>query len=153
MARLTPLWLALASALGFGYAPVAPGTFGTLAAIPLFYLSAAWPLWVRLLFTAVVVLVSFPIAHAAGKHYGEYDDQHIVIDEVAGYLVTVCLAPWSLKSALIGFIAFRVFDITKPWPARYFDRQVKNGFGCVMDDVVAGLFALAVTTLMLYLIP
>ena len=138
-------------ALGFGagLAPFAPGTFGTLAAVPLFFLTASWPLPLRLGFIALFILLSFWIAHVAGKFYGESDDQHIVIDEVAGYLVTTCLAAWSWQSALIGFVFFRLFDITKPWPARYFDRRVKNGFGNVMDDVVAGGFALACTTLVL----
>ena len=146
---ITLICVALASAGGFGYAPVAPGTFGTLAAIPLFYVSSAWPVGVRLGFIVVFMLVSFAVAHVAGKFYGESDDQHIVIDEVAGYLVTTSLAAWSWQSALAGFVFFRLFDITKPWPARYFDREVKNGFGNVMDDVVAGLFALACTTLVL----
>jgi len=133
--------LVLASNFGLGYAPVAPGTFGTLAGIPAFYLLAKLPpagyaaAWILLL------LLAFWAAGAAGRIYGLADDGRIVIDELLGYLVTVAWLPFSWSSVLIGFVCFRLFDILKPPPAGWIDRRMKNGVGVVLDDVVAGVYA------------
>jgi phosphatidylglycerophosphatase A len=81
-------------------------------------------------------------AHRAGRYWGVADASPIVIDEVAGYLLTMALVPFSWSAALAGFLLFRVFDILKPWPASAFDRM-KNGFGVVMDDLAAGVYAWA----------
>ncbi len=88
-------------------------------------------------------------AHRAGKYYGVADSGHIVIDEVAGYLVTMAFLPRSPWVALIGFVFFRIFDVLKPPPAAFFDRDPrwKNGAGVVLDDVFAGIWALAATAL------
>lgn len=132
--------LFLSSNAGLGYAPVASGTFGTLAGIPAFWLLAPLPpflyaaTWLGLLF------LSFWAAEEAGKIYGVVDDGRIVIDELAGYLVTVAFLPFSWRTALLGFAFFRLFDIVKVPPAHWFDRQLKNGFGVVLDDVVAGVY-------------
>jgi len=132
--------LFLASNAGLGYSPVAPGTVGTLAGIPAFYLLARLPAplfaltWVGLLFLA------FWAAGVAGRIYGVVDDGRIVIDELVGYLVTVAFLPFSWTTAALGFAFFRFFDITKIPPARWFDRKLKNGYGVVLDDVVAGIY-------------
>lgn len=144
------LVLFLASNAGLGYVPVAPGTFGTLAGIPAFYLLA--PLspaafaaaWVALLITACW------ICGAAGRYLGVVDDGRIVIDELAGYLVTVAFLPFSWTSALLGFVFFRIFDVLKPPPASWFDRRMKNGVGVVLDDVAAGVYAALALRLVLY---
>ena len=81
--------------------------------------------------------------------FAEKDSGKIVIDEVVGYLVTMLAVPFSWPAVVAGFFLFRFFDITKIPPARYFDRQVKNGYGVVLDDVVAGIYACAVLHLML----
>lgn len=143
----TPLdWLAIVWATGFGsgYSPVAPGTAGTIVAIPIYllliaYLKITLPLY--LLIVLVVIGTGSLAAQRAGKHFGIIDAGHIVVDEIAGFLLTMVAAPVTWPSVLIGFTLFRVFDIVKPWPANYFDRQVANGFGVVMDDVAAGLYA------------
>ena len=123
-----------------GYAPWAAGTFGTAGAIPLFYLLSAlsWPLYV-LTVVALIVLAIYAAGHA-GAYWGVVDASPFVIDEVAGYLVTMALVPWSWQAAAAGFVLFRIFDIVKPWPASYFD-GVKSGFGVIMDDVAAGVYA------------
>jgi len=132
--------LFLASNAGLGYSPVAPGTVGTLAGIPAFYLLAPLPAplfaltWVGLLF------LSFWAAGVAGRIYGVVDDGRIVIDELVGYLATVAFLPFSWTTAVLGFLLFRFFDITKIPPARWFDRKLKNGYGVVLDDVVAGIY-------------
>ncbi|MEI8354495.1 MAG: phosphatidylglycerophosphatase A, partial [Deltaproteobacteria bacterium] len=81
--------------------------------------------------------------------FQEKDSGKIVIDEVAGYLVTMTAAPLSLKAVVLGFLLFRFFDITKIPPARFFDRQVKNGYGVVLDDLVAGLYSCVTLQLIL----
>jgi phosphatidylglycerophosphatase A len=144
--RLALLW---SSFFGAGYVPVAPGTAGTVAAIPLWYLLAHLPIWAYLLATLGVTLSGMVAAHRAGKYYGVADSGHIVIDEVAGYLVTMAFLPRSPWVALTGFVFFRIFDVLKPPPAAFFDRDPrwKNGAGVVLDDVFAGIWALAATAL------
>ena len=131
----------LASNLGLGYAPVAPGTVGTLAGLPAFWLLAGLAPAAYLLTLMVLTGLAVWAAGVTGRHYGVVDDRRIVIDELAGYLVTVALLPWSWLTALLGFAWFRLFDILKPPPVGWIDRHCKNGFGVVFDDVAAGLYA------------
>ena len=119
------LILLLATNGGLGFARVAPGTVGTLAGIPAFYLLAG--LGAPGYLAACLALIG-----AAGR---------IVIDELAGYLVTVALLPFSWTAALLGFFWFRLFDIFKLPPASWIDRRLKNGAGVVLDDLVAGVYA------------
>jgi phosphatidylglycerophosphatase A len=138
---MRPLALLLASNFGLGYAPVAPGTFGTLAGLPAFWLLAGLAPTDYLLAWAALTGVAIWAAGAAGRYYGVIDDRRIVIDELSGYLVTVALLPWSWTTALLGFAWFRLFDILKPPPVGWIDRHCKNGFGVVFDDVAAGVYA------------
>ena len=135
------LALLLASNCGLGYAPVVPGTFGTLAGLPVFWLLAGLHPAGYLLAWAGITVLAVWAAGAAGRHYGVVDDRRIVIDELSGYLVTVAFHPWSWTTALLGFVWFRVFDIVKPPPVGWIDRHCKNGFGVVGDDVAAGIYA------------
>ncbi|WP_235969523.1 phosphatidylglycerophosphatase A family protein [Anaeromyxobacter diazotrophicus] len=137
-------WVLLAAWGPCGYVPLAPGTAGTLGAIPLFWALRGLPLGLYLLTTVALTALASYAAAIAGRYWKVVDASPIVIDEVVGYLVTLALFPRSWQWALAGFVLFRIFDVVKPWPARYFDRQVKNGFGVVMDDVFAGVWALAV---------
>ncbi len=131
----------LASWGGTGYSPLASGTVGTLAAIPFYLLLNRLSLPLYLVTVAAFIVFACWVAGVAERIFNEPDSGKIVIDEVAGYLVTMIAVPLSLKSVLLGFFLFRLFDITKVPPARYFDRQVKNGYGVVLDDVVAGIYA------------
>jgi phosphatidylglycerophosphatase A len=141
--------LVWATFFGAGYFPMAPGTAGTAAAIPLWWLLShlPWPLYV--LATAAVSLSGIAAASRAGHYFGVPDSGHIVIDEVAGYLLTMLFLPRSLFAALVGFVFFRLFDVLKPPPARFFDRDPrwKNGAGVVLDDLAAALWAFAATWL------
>jgi phosphatidylglycerophosphatase A len=133
-------WVLVAAWGPCGFSPIAPGTAGTLGAIPLWWALRDLPLWLYLLTVAGVVAVAIHAAGRAGAYWKVADASPIVIDEVAGYLVAMALVPWSWPAALAGFALFRLMDVMKPWPASAFDR-VKNGFGVVMDDVVAGVYA------------
>jgi len=141
--------LFLSSNAGLGYVPVAPGTFGTLAGIPAFWLMAKLPLPLWLLTFAALLCLSFWVAGAAGAIYGVVDDGRIVIDELLGYLVTVAFLPFSWTTALLGFACFRLFDVSKPPPVNWLDRKLKNGFGVVLDDVAAGVYAAILLRLLL----
>jgi phosphatidylglycerophosphatase A len=135
-------WVLLAAWGPCGFAPVAPGTFGTLGAIPLCW-ALSWLPWSAYLgATALVALVGTYAAHRAGRYWGVVDASPIVIDEVAGYLVTMAFVPFSWPAAILAFLLFRIFDVLKPWPASAFDRM-KSGPGVMMDDVAAGVFAWA----------
>jgi len=148
------LILFFSSNAGLGYAPVAPGTFGTLAGLLFFWLLAPLPVWLYSITWFALFAFSCWVSHAAGKIYNVVDDGRIVIDELVGYLVTVAFLPFSWTTAILGFFCFRFFDILKPPPASWCDQKIKNGFGVVLDDVVAGLYvALTLRLLLAYLIP
>lgn len=145
------LILFFSSNAGLGYAPFASGTVGTLAGIPIFLLISGWPWWLFLLSFSTLLLFSFWAADAAGQIYGVADDGRIVIDELVGYLVTVAFLPWSWSAAILGFFWFRLFDIVKPPPADWFDKNLKHGVGVVLDDVAAGIYAAIALRLTLWL--
>lgn len=131
----------LALGFGSGLAAKAPGTFGTLAAIPLYLLMAQLPLAWYLGLTLLSVLAGIYICDKAAKDMGVHDHGAIVWDEVAGLLITMIAAPAGWIWLLVGFGLFRFFDIIKPWPIRWLDAKVEGGFGIMIDDVLAGVFA------------
>ena len=138
------LILFLATGAYSGYAPVAPGTVGSLAALPLIFLSAQLLHVSSILQTVVLVLAIVGacwVAGAAERHLGEHDSGKIVVDEIVGFLTATALLEMTLPRLLVAFFLFRLFDILKPPPARYFDRQVPGGVGVVLDDVCAGIYA------------
>ena len=124
-----------------GLAPKAPGTWGTVAAIPLvFILNQAGPFWIM-----GFVLFFLPVAIWACQVYqqevGGDDPQSVVIDEVLGYAITMTWLPGTWQAYVAGFILFRILDITKPYPIGKIDRQVKGGLGVMLDDIAAGIIA------------
>jgi phosphatidylglycerophosphatase A len=133
-----PLWLA--TGFGSGYSPVAPGTAGTLVALPfgwlLWSLGPAAQIVVILLATAVAIWS----AGIAAPAFGLKDPGQIVVDEIVGLLVTVALLPAGWVTLAAGFLAFRVFDVVKPPPCRNLER-LPGGVGIVADDLMAGLYA------------
>jgi phosphatidylglycerophosphatase A len=145
--------LSIATGFGAGYVPIAPGTAGTIVAIPLFLGLAQLPSWLQILTTVAFTALAVHAANRAGHFYGANDDGHIVSDEIAGYLVTMLLVPVSLKTILVGFTLFRILDVIKPWPASYFDKRVHNGFGNVMDDVAAAVYGRALMAVLVWLWP
>lgn len=131
----------LALGFGSGLAPKAPGTFGTLAALPLYFIMMNLSLPVFIAITLIITVVGFWICDIAAKDMQVHDHGAIVWDEVAGMLITMIAAPVGLLPLFVGFALFRFFDIIKPWPIKLLDRHVKGGFGIMIDDVLAGVFS------------
>jgi phosphatidylglycerophosphatase A len=131
----------LAFGFGSGLSPKAPGTFGTLAALPLYALIANQPLWLYggiVLFAALIgVWICDRASHALGVH----DHPGIVWDEFVGLWITLYAVPVEAAWVVAGFVVFRVFDIAKPWPIGWLDKRVSGGFGIMIDDIVAGVLA------------
>ena len=133
-----------------GRSPHAPGTLATLAVgVPSAFLLGFLPLFLSIPVVVTVVLVGFRVSETAEKVLQKQDSREIVIDELAGYLVTMILLPVSWKSLLLGFAAFRLFDIWKPWPVNLLQDRLKGGAGVVMDDVGAGVYVCALVWLAL----
>jgi phosphatidylglycerophosphatase A len=124
-----------------GFFPVAPGTAGALVGLLFCYLFShfSWPLY--LLSTVALCFLGVWAADRAEIIFASKDSPRIVIDEIAGYLLTMFLSPFSPGTALVGFVFFRLFDIIKPPPARKIDRRMEGGLAVVLDDVVAGIYA------------
>lgn len=132
-------------ALGFGSGliPLMPGTFGSLAAVPLLLVSSYFsPLY----FVAITVLFCVIGIHFCGKTADDmqvHDHGAIVWDEIAGMFVTLLFVPVNWMTLLAGFLLFRVFDILKPWPINVIDKRVHGGWGIMLDDIIAGAMACA----------
>ncbi|OPZ60330.1 MAG: Phosphatidylglycerophosphatase A [Deltaproteobacteria bacterium ADurb.Bin510] len=132
----------IATFFGAGLVPVAPGTAGSLAALPFYCILRGLRLGPYLIATAALSLIGTVCAHRAEKILGE-DPGAVVIDEVAGQLLALMARPADVKQVLAGFALFRLFDILKPGPVGWCDRQLKGGIGIMADDLVAGLLAAA----------
>jgi phosphatidylglycerophosphatase A len=144
----------LAEGLGLGRVPFAPGTFGTLLGIPLYWLLASWLPWPAY---AALIAVTLPVsawicARGAAAH-GQPDPSPVVWDEVVGLLVALTATRPGLWPVVVGFIAFRAFDILKPFPVGWLERRFSGGWGILLDDVMAGLYALVVVQLALAFLP
>ena len=139
----------LSLGFGSGLAPYAPGTFGTLAAIPLYLLIQPLPLIAYLIVTVFSVLIGVYLCEKTANALGVHDHSGIVWDEIAGYLITMIAVPLDWVWILTGFVLFRFFDILKPWPIKWIDAKVSGGWGIMLDDVLAGVFSLIVLHLLL----
>ncbi len=133
----------LALGFGAGLMPRAPGTFGTLAALPLWWLVAGLPLAAYLAVTLAAAVGGVWLCGRTARALGVHDHPAIVWDEVAGFLVTMTAVPGGWPWLLAGFALFRLFDIWKPWPIRWLDARVTGGLGIVLDDFLAGALACA----------
>jgi len=123
-----------------GLIPLGPGTFGTLAAIPLFYALSFTPIYIYLAITVAVIVVSVWASTIAEEIFQKTDPGQVVADEVSGFLVTMILVPPTISNIFLGFLLFRLFDIAKPYPVRKFEK-LPGGWGIVIDDVAAGVYA------------
>jgi len=134
----------LAFGFGSGAMPFAPGTFGTLAALPIYLLMLPLSLWAYLAVVWVMTLLGVWLCHITSRDLGVHDHGGIVWDEIVGYLITMIAAPPGWQWIVAGFVLFRFFDIIKPWPIGWVDRRVHGGLGIMLDDVLAGVLAWAV---------
>jgi phosphatidylglycerophosphatase A len=131
----------VAFGFGSGAIPYAPGTFGTIMAIPFYLLMRYLPVNIYLILVAVIAIVSAWICQRVSDEIKVNDHQGMCLDEFVGFFVTMINAPHGLIWIVAGFILFRIFDIWKPWPIAYLDTHVHGGIGMVLDDVCAGIYA------------
>lgn len=141
----------LAFGFGSGLSPFAPGTAGTLAAIPLYLLLAQLPLWGYVLAVLAVSVAGIWICGESSRRLGVHDYGGIVWDEFAGFLLTMTAAPAGWIWIVAGFFLFRLFDVWKPWPVRVADRDVPGGLGIMLDDILAGIYSWLALHLLAYI--
>jgi phosphatidylglycerophosphatase A len=131
----------LAFGFGAGTIPFAPGTFGTLIAIPLYLLVRDFSLLTYGIILLAVIIAGIWICDVAERTTGVRDHSGIVWDEIAGFLLMMFAAPHSIIAIALGFVLFRIFDIWKPWPIRWLDQHVSGGLGIMVDDLLAAIYA------------
>lgn len=142
-------WVAFG--FGVGTSPKAPGTMGTLAALLALPVLVAMPWWGQLMWLIVSSLFGVWICGRAAQELNVHDHPAIVWDEFVGLWIVFLAVPLTWSTLVVGFALFRFFDIVKPWPIRWLDRRVKGGFGIMIDDIIAGFFALAIMQAALWL--
>ncbi|MCU0560192.1 MAG: phosphatidylglycerophosphatase A [Desulfobacterales bacterium] len=145
--------LCLATGFFIGRAPVAPGTFGSILALPLCAGLARLDFEIQAIGTASFLVLAIWAAGRAEQLLGRKDAPAIVVDEIAGMLIALAGLPFSIFTAAAGFAVFRIMDIFKPFPARLIDSRVRGGVGIVLDDVVAGLYTNLLLRLGWFLVP
>lgn len=138
----------LAFGFGAGLLPRAPGTWGTLVALPIFALARAGGTSGVLAAAALFFIAGIWASEVAGRALGVADHGGIVVDEIAAFLLVLAFAPATFIWWAIAFVLFRVFDIVKPWPIRWADRRIKGGFGVMFDDVLASGYAIGALLLL-----
>ncbi len=141
MKKIDSFFIFLATYFGIGRLPKAPGTWATIATIPLFLVMAKLSPVTYMMVVFCICLVGIYASQVYEKYSNKHDSQEIVIDEVAGFLITMTLVPVNSLNIAIGFVLFRLLDIFKPGPIGYLDRKVQGGMGVMVDDIAAGLLA------------
>ena len=142
----------LATGFYIGKIPFAPGTFGSLIGLPLCFLLAGIQISAAIIAALLIIALAIWISNVAERALERRDPGCIVIDEIAGMVVTLIGLPFNLTTAAIGFILFRILDILKPFPIRILDKRLPGGLGIVADDVVAGIFANALIRILLVIL-
>lgn len=149
--RLGKTALLLSSWFGSGLMPKAPGTFGTLTAIPLVFVMNVFGIYFGGIFLIAFFFLAVWASECSRRLLEREDPSEVVIDEAAGLLMTVFFLPLSGPVVISGFVLFRVFDVFKPFPIRMIDQNIKSGWGIVLDDIVAGIYANVCIRLLLLL--
>jgi len=150
MNRFILFW---ATGFGVGHSPIAPGTLGTLVAIPIYYFLSSIPSPLYELTLLTFFFFSVWISENAEAFFGKRDDQRIVIDEMMGFLITMLWIPRTILSIVVGFILFRFLDILKPFPIRRLEKSLKGGFGVVLDDIIAGVYGNIILHIICFWLP
>jgi phosphatidylglycerophosphatase A len=146
------LAVVVATAGGLGYAPIAPGTAGSAAGVAIYLLTAHWGLPANIGIALAVTIVGVWASNLGATHFGRKDPSHVVIDEVAGQLVTMLGTGAGWKGALLGFLLFRALDIIKPYPANRLE-ALPAGWGIMADDIMAAIYGCAILHAILWLVP
>lgn len=141
----------LSLGFGSGLSPFAPGTAGTLVAIPVYWLMAPLTIEYYLGLVFIFFLAGIFLCGKTTRRLGSHDHSAIVWDEIVGYLITMLMIPFSLEWAIIGFFVFRLFDVWKPWPVSVMDKKIHGGFGIMLDDVAAAIYSLLSMHALIYL--
>lgn len=142
----------LSLGFGAGLAPIAPGTCGTLVAIPFYLVLAHLSLPYYLLIVVAGFAAGVYLCQSTSDALGVHDHPGIVWDEIIGFWITMIAVPLAWQWILAGFVLFRFFDIVKPWPVKIADAKIRGGFGIMIDDLLAGLYALGCMHIALYLV-
>jgi len=141
--NLESLWELISTWFYIGKSRYAPGTVGSIAALPLVYLLHSYlGTWSVVLFAILVSLIGVVAAEKFSKAIGIHDPGMIVVDEVVGQTITLIFAGINLYLYLVGFVLFRILDITKPWPVGWADKKISGGLGIMLDDILAGVIAM-----------
>ncbi|KEY60572.1 phosphatidylglycerophosphatase A [Serratia sp. DD3] len=152
--RMSNPWHLLATGFGSGLSPIMPGTMGSIAAIPfwLLLIQLPWPLYLLVLIFSSGIGIY--LCHKTSKDMQVDDHGSIVWDEFVGMWITLMMLPvHNWQWVISGFVVFRILDIWKPWPIRWFDRNLHGGLGIMIDDIIAGVLAAVVIYLMGYYWP
>lgn len=143
--RARPAWRNPAHVLAFGFGagaiPVAPGTFGTLVGVPIYLLLHLLPVWMYVGVVVAMLGAGVWLCGRVARDLGVHDHPGIVWDEIVGFQIAMFLAPVGWLWLAVGFALFRLFDIVKPWPIGWMDRNLAGGWGIMLDDVLAGVYA------------
>jgi len=149
---LDPLSTVVATGLGTGFAPIAPGTFGSALGLGLFWAAHRLPAWALVVGAVAIALGGVAAGDRLARRMGIEDPGRVVIDEVAGMWVTLLFLPFGWRTALVGFLAYRVMDVVKPWPARQME-DLPGGWGIMADDLMAGVYANLLVRVALFVWP
>jgi phosphatidylglycerophosphatase A len=144
------VWIATSGPAG--YAPVAPGTAGSLVGLVIYLLIAQWSLQAQLLAAAAIAIVGIWAGSVAARHFNRSDPSHVVIDEVAGQVVTLIGLGSSWVTIVLGFLVFRALDIIKPWPANRLE-AMHGGTGIMADDLMAAVYGQIVMRALFFFLP
>lgn len=140
----------LAFGLGLGLSPFAPGTFGTLLGVLIYIINHYYIHVNEFIIIIISFIVGVYICDQTAKALNHHDHPGIVWDEVVGYLITMINIKFSFLNVVLGFILFRFFDILKPWPIKIADQKILGGFGIMIDDVLAAVYANITLSLIIY---
>ena len=137
----TKIALQIATLFGIGNLPKAPGTWATLASLPVVFLLLRLNPLTYMILTFLLLIIGIVACDILGRHRNSHDDGDLVIDELVGILITMTWLPITWQSFVLGFILFRILDIVKPFPINLLDKRIKGGLGVMLDDVAAGMIA------------
>ena len=142
----------LATVGGAGHAPVAPGTVGSAVGVLVYAVTRSWTPGAQIALLVVISFIGVWAANEAERHFQKADPGHVVIDEVAGQMLTLLLLDVGLFGMGVGFVIFRVLDIVKPWPVRQFE-ALHGGLGVMADDLMAGVYGWALMSALIWFFP